>query len=101
MDQFSMQLPNGRPPYSYSDYELRKVARDAYVSWQASRYSVPWPIFSVLVSTLGFSFATAPAIKWLGRFPGGSVLTCRHDGPTGHPVHAEILRHPGAGLESR
>jgi hypothetical protein len=42
MDQFSMQLPNGRLPYLYSDDELRKVARDAYVSWQASRYSVPW-----------------------------------------------------------
>jgi hypothetical protein len=42
MDQFSMQLLNGRPPYLYSDDELRKVARDAYVSWQASRYSVPW-----------------------------------------------------------
>jgi hypothetical protein len=42
MDQFSMQLLNGRPPYPYSDDELRKVARDAYVSWQASRYSVPW-----------------------------------------------------------
>ena len=22
--------------------ELRKVARDAYVDWQGSRYSVPW-----------------------------------------------------------
>jgi len=33
---------NGRRPYLYSDDELRKVARDAYVSWQASRYSVPW-----------------------------------------------------------
>lgn len=22
--------------------ELRKVARDAYVSWHGSRYSVPW-----------------------------------------------------------
>jgi len=42
MDQFSMQLVNGRSPYPYSDDELRKVARDAYVSWQASRYSVPW-----------------------------------------------------------
>ena len=42
MDQFSMQLLNGRPPYPYLDDELRKVARDAYVSWQASRYSVPW-----------------------------------------------------------
>jgi len=38
MDQFSMQLLNGRSPYPDSDDELRKVARDAYVSWQASRY---------------------------------------------------------------
>jgi len=42
MDQFAMQPLNGRRPYPYSDDELRKVARDAYVSWQASRYSVPW-----------------------------------------------------------
>ena len=33
---------NGRPPYPYMDEELRRVARDAYVSWQGSRYSVPW-----------------------------------------------------------
>jgi transposase len=31
-----------RPPYPYADDELRRVARDAYVSWQGSRYSVPW-----------------------------------------------------------
>jgi transposase len=31
-----------RTPYPYSDDELRRVARDAYVSWQGSRYSVPW-----------------------------------------------------------
>jgi transposase len=41
-DQFSMPSLNGRPPYPYCDDDLRKVARDAYVSWQASRYSVPW-----------------------------------------------------------
>ena len=41
-DQFAMPSPNGRRPYPYVDDELRKVARDAYVSWQASRYSVPW-----------------------------------------------------------
>jgi transposase len=41
-DQFRMQPVNGRPPYPYGDEELRKVARDAYVSWGASRYSVPW-----------------------------------------------------------
>jgi hypothetical protein len=42
VDRFSMPLVNGRPAYLYSDDELRKVARDAYVSWQASRYWVLW-----------------------------------------------------------
>lgn len=41
-DQFAMQPVNGRPPYPYMDEEQRKVARDAYVSWLGSRYSVPW-----------------------------------------------------------
>jgi transposase len=42
VDQFSLQPLDSRPPYAYVDDELRKVARDAYVCWQASRYSVPW-----------------------------------------------------------
>jgi len=41
-DLFAMQPIDGRPPYPYKDDEQRKVARDAYVSWQGSRYSVPW-----------------------------------------------------------
>jgi hypothetical protein len=41
-DQFAMQPLNGRRPYPYVDDEQRKVARDAYVSWEGSRYSVPW-----------------------------------------------------------
>jgi transposase len=42
-DQFAMQpVLSGRPPYPYRDDEQRKVARDAYVSWHGSRYSVPW-----------------------------------------------------------
>ena len=41
-DQFAMQPVNRRPPYPYMDDEQRKVARDAYVSWRGSRYSVPW-----------------------------------------------------------
>jgi hypothetical protein len=31
----------GRPPYPFADEELRKVARDAFVAWNGSRYSVP------------------------------------------------------------
>ena len=41
-EQFSLQTVAGRPAYPYADDELRKVARDAYVSWQGNRYSVPW-----------------------------------------------------------
>ncbi|HVW11732.1 MAG TPA: IS21 family transposase [Bryobacteraceae bacterium] len=41
-DQFAMQPVNRRSPYPYMDDEQRKVARDAYVSWHGSRYSVPW-----------------------------------------------------------
>ncbi len=32
----------GRAPYPLLEEELRRVSRDAYVSWQANRYSVPW-----------------------------------------------------------
>jgi transposase len=41
-DKESLQPINGRQPYPYCDDEQRKVARDAFVSWQGSRYSVPW-----------------------------------------------------------
>jgi len=41
-ERLSLRPLANRPPYPYVDEELRKVARDAYVSWQGSRYSVPW-----------------------------------------------------------
>jgi transposase len=41
-EKLRLQPLGGRSPYGYLDEELRKVARDAYVSWQANRYSVPW-----------------------------------------------------------
>ena len=41
-DRAAMHLVKGRRPYPYMDDEQRKVARDAYVSWKGSRYSVPW-----------------------------------------------------------
>ena len=37
-----MHAITGQPPYPYADEQTRKVARDAYVSWRGSRYSVPW-----------------------------------------------------------
>ena len=42
LDQSHLQPLNGQTPYPYVDDELRKVARDAYVAWRASRYSVHW-----------------------------------------------------------
>jgi transposase len=42
VERVALQPIEGRPPFPYSDEEARKVARDAYVSWQGSRYSVPW-----------------------------------------------------------
>jgi transposase len=42
VEQPKLQPLNGRQPYPFADEETRKVARDAYVSWDASRYSVPW-----------------------------------------------------------
>jgi transposase len=41
-DQRALSPTVGRLPYPHVDDELRKVARDAYVAWQGSRYSVPW-----------------------------------------------------------
>lgn len=42
VEQFSLQSRAGQPPYPSVDSEVRKVARDAHVDWQGSRYSVPW-----------------------------------------------------------
>jgi transposase len=42
VEQLGLQSLSGRLSYPYVDGELRKVARDAYVDWQGSRYSVPW-----------------------------------------------------------
>src|SRR5215831_216172 len=42
VERVALQPIEGRLPFPYSDEEVRKVARDAYVSWQGSRYSVPW-----------------------------------------------------------
>jgi hypothetical protein len=51
-----MHPTGNRPPYPYAEDEPRRVARDAYVAWQGSRYSVPW------------------------QFAGKEVWVCEHDG---------------------
>jgi transposase len=37
-----LQPLEGRPPYPLVVEQVRRVSRDAYVSWQSNRYSVPW-----------------------------------------------------------
>jgi transposase len=41
-EEKTLQPIHGRLPYPYLEEEQRKVAPDAYVAWQSSRYSVPW-----------------------------------------------------------
>jgi hypothetical protein len=41
-EKLQLQPIGGRLPYPFVDEELRKVACDAYVSWESNRYSVPW-----------------------------------------------------------
>ena len=41
-EQQQLQPIGTRPPYPCADDQLRRVARDAYVAWDAARYSVPW-----------------------------------------------------------
>ena len=41
-DRAALHAFDGRPAYPYVDEETRKVARDAFVDWNSSRYSVPW-----------------------------------------------------------
>jgi hypothetical protein len=41
-ERCALQPILGKPAYPFVAEETRKVARDAYVSWRSSRYSVPW-----------------------------------------------------------
>ena len=41
-EQQHLKCIDGMPSHEYLDEELRRVSRDAYVAWDASRYSVPW-----------------------------------------------------------
>jgi hypothetical protein len=41
-EQQQLKPIGNRPPYPCADDQLRRVARDAYVAWNGTRYSVPW-----------------------------------------------------------
>ncbi len=74
-DRAALQPLRGLPPYPFVDEELRRVARDAYVAWEGSRYSVPWRF--------------AGAEVWVkGR---GAEVEVRH-GADRIAVHARAMR---------
>jgi transposase len=94
-DQFALQKLKGRLPYPYLDEETRKVARDAFVDWHGSRYSVPW------------IYAGQPV--WVREKPGGYVEV-RHGGhriaehgvaPHAHLIVRDEEHHRGIPLNSR
>jgi hypothetical protein len=89
INQFSMPLLNGRRPYPYSDDELRKVARDADVSWQASRYSVPWQYVGkeVWVRERGVDVEVHCGGQ---RIAAHARAACRHQIVTHRPHHEGI-----------
>jgi transposase len=94
IDQSALQPLDGRPPYPYIDDELRKVARDAYVSWQGSRYSVPWEYAgrSVWVREYG---------RDVEVHYGGERIAVHGQAPRKHVVVTEAEHHRGIPLGSR
>ena len=94
VDQFSLRPMNGRPPYPYMDDELRKVARDAYVSWQGSRYSVPWQYAgrSVWVRECG---------REVELHYGRERIAIHSQAPRKHSVVTRLEHHRGIPLGAR
>jgi transposase len=54
-EKTQLQPLAGRLPYPFVEQELRRVSRDAYVSWQGNRYSVPWNYAGQQVRVRGHS----------------------------------------------
>lgn len=55
LEKSQLQPLAGRLPYPFVEEELRRVSRDAYVSWQGNRYSVPWNYAGQQVRVRGHS----------------------------------------------
>ncbi|MBI4443176.1 MAG: hypothetical protein HY649_07355 [Acidobacteria bacterium] len=74
-EQLRLQPMTGRAGYRFVEGEVRKVAHDAYVDWQGSRYSVPWPHVGKEV--------------WVREIAGAVEV---HDGRTRIAVHPKASR---------
>ena len=94
VDQFYLQPLDGRPAYPYVDDELRKVARDAYVSWQGSRYSVPW-------SYAGKQVWVRECGRLVEVLYGRQRIAIHDQAPRKHAVITEPEHHCGIPLGAR
>jgi transposase len=81
-----------RPPYPYAEDGPRRVARDAYVSWQGSRYSVPWQ----------YAGKEVWACEHAGRVEiySGAERIALHDRAARHQVVTQSEHHRGIPLHS-
>jgi transposase len=90
-EKASLQALGNRPPYAYADEELRKVARDAYVSWRGSRYSVPWQYAGREVWVRDHNGAVE--VHWSGQRIAVHAPAARH-----HQVVTRAEHHQGIPL---
>lgn len=93
-DQFALQQLDGRPPYPYVDDELRKVARDAFVHWQGSRYSVPW-------TYAGKEVWVRQREGRVEVLHGARCIAEHHAAPSKHVVVCNLEHHEGIPLGVR
>lgn len=93
-EQMSLQPLSGRLPYPYLDEELRKVARDAFVAWRGSRYSVPWGYAGkeVWVRELGSQVEV---------HYGGQQIAVHAQAPRKHLIMRNAEHHEGIPLGAR
>jgi transposase len=93
----ALGVVDGRPPYPLETTVTRKVARDAYVSYRASRYSVPWTSVGQDVQ-IRESDGQLEIYRQAERIADHRVSAAKHQVIT-EPVHHEGI--PSAGTAAR
>lgn len=89
-----LQPLQGHTPYPWVDVEARKVARDAYVSFESNRYSVPWV-------HAGTAVEIRPRDTQVEVFAGGQRVAVHQRQAGKHRVVTIADHHRGIPLGSR
>jgi hypothetical protein len=90
-EMLRLQPLHGRPPYPYLPACTRRVARDAYVTYQSNRYSVPW-------TAAGRDVVLREHGNQLEIFQHGERLALHALCPRRHQVLTEPAHHQGIPL---